>query len=307
MVTAITKTKDNIMNFRSIQSKFFPGGNIFLIRITIILFFCLFLLMNPLNGICQADVEIIPIHYRDASEVLSAVNGLLSSEGRATFDVRTNSLILIDTDETVRRIREFLDTFDTPVQQVKIRLRFHESFSSRDRRVSGSGGVSGDGWEVHTGKKRKNGVEIQLDDKHGDRRRTSEHFIITTSGSPAYILTGKEIPYKERWTYLCRRYAVCADTISVRTIETGMEILPVIVGDRANIDITPRISHTDPDEGEGAVRFTRASTRLSVPLGEWVDIGGTGEKSNEVLNAILESATGDQQSTLAISLMVETF
>jgi len=263
--------------------------------------------MIALSGVCRAGVDVIPIHYRTAAEVLPVVKTLLSPEGRATFDARTNALVLIDTDESIQRIRAFLLKYDTPVQQVRIRLKFHEILSSQERSVSASGGVSGEDWKISTGKKSKDGIEIQVDDKKASQRRTSEHFIITTSGSPAYILTGKEIPYRQRWAYLSRRYAAFTDTVVFRRIETGMEILPVIVGNHANIEVTPRISHVGPDGGKGIVRFTGASTQLSVPLGQWVEIGGTDEETNEVIRAILESGTGEDNSTLSISIKVETF
>ena len=275
-------------------------------RIT--LFFCLLIIFSAIPGVCRADFDIIPVHYRIASEVVPAVKNLLSPDGRVTFDVRTNSLVVTDTSEKIKIVKAFLIKFDTPVQQVRIRVRFSEMLSSRDRSVSTSGTVSGDGWKVSTGRRAKDGVEVRIDDKNKDQRRTSEHFVITTSGSPAYILTGKEIPYRQKWTYLCRRYAVCtADTVVFQSIETGMEVLPIIIGNRANIEITPRISDLTSDGGQGIIRFTEASTQLSVPLGQWVDIGGTDNTSNEVIREILAGGTGQQSSNLSISLMVETF
>ncbi|MFC1813207.1 secretin N-terminal domain-containing protein [Thermodesulfobacteriota bacterium] len=275
-------------------------------RIT--LFFCLLIIISAMPGVCRADFDIIPVHYRKASEVLPAVKNMLSPEGRVTFDVRTNSLVVTDTSEKIKIVKAFLAKFDTPVQQVRIRVRFNEMLSSRDRSASASGSVSGDEWKVSTGRRTKDGVEVRIDDKNKDQRRTSEHFVITTSGSPAYILTGKEIPYRQKWTYLCRRYAVCtADTVVFQSIETGMEVLPIIIGNRANIEITPRISDLASDVGQGIIRFSEASTQLSVPLGQWVDIGGTDNTSNEVIREILAGGTGQQSSNLSISLMVETF
>ena len=217
---------------------------------------CLLILVSGFPDVCRADFDIIPIHYRNASEVLPHVKNLLSHDGRVTFDARTNSLVVTDSKENIENIRAFLEKYDTPVQQVKIRVRFHEMVSSQDRSATADGSVSGDGWEVSTDRRIKDGVQVRIDDKDENRRRISEYFVITTSGSPAYILAGKEIPYKQKWTYLCRRYAICtADTVVFRRFETGMEVLPVIVGNRATIEITPRISDLDSGERQEIIRL----------------------------------------------------
>ncbi|MFC1515372.1 secretin N-terminal domain-containing protein [Thermodesulfobacteriota bacterium] len=271
-----------------------------------ILFFFVFLPMHALNGVCQADVDVIPVHYRDASEVVPIVETLLSPEGKVTFSARTHSLVVNDTPESLQKIRAFLETFDTPVPQVRIRVVFHEDELSRDRSASASGSVSGDDWKIVVGGNSKDGVEIRADERKTDKQRISEYSVVTASGSPAYILTGVEIPHKQRWIYLCRRYAACKeDTVTYQKIDTGMEILPVVVGKRVNVKIIPRIS--DPTYAGGRVvsRFTRAATQLSVPLGEWVTIGGVGRDTNEVMRAILETGTGKQGENVAMSLLVE--
>jgi len=251
-------------------------------------------------------VDVIPVHYRDASEVVPIVETLLSSEGKVTFSARTHSLVVNDTPKSLENIRTFLKTFDTPVPQVRIRVKFHETESVRDRSASASGSVSGDDWKIVVGGNSNDGIEIRADEGRTDQKRISEYSVVTASGSPAYILTGLEIPHRQRWIYLCRRYAACTeDTITYQTIDTGMEILPVVVGERVNVKIIPRIS--DPTYAGGRVvsRFTRAATQLSVSLGEWVTIGGVGRDTNEVMRAILETGTGKQGENVSMSLLVE--
>ena len=276
------------------------------IQRNLILSFCIIFSMPALSGVCQADVDVIPIHYRDASEVMPIVEALLSPEGKVTFSVRANSLVVNDTPESLQKIRVFLKTFDTPIPQVRIRIVFHENELSRERSASVSGTVSGDDWKIVVGGNSNDGIEIRADEGRTDQKRISEYSVVTASGSPAYILTGLEIPHRQRWIYLCRRYAACTeDTITYQTIDTGMEILPVVVGERVNVKIIPRIS--DPTYAGGRVvsRFTRAATQLSVSLGEWVTIGGVGRDTNEVMRAILETGTGKQGENVSMSLLVE--
>lgn len=272
-----------------------------------ILFSCIFLAMTVFTAVCHSATDVIPVHYRDASEVFPIVKNMLSPEGKATFDVRTNSLILTDTPDSIQRVRAFLETFDTPVPQVRIRVRFHEPRSSSEQSVSAGGGVSGEDWRVSVGGARRDGIEIQAEAESREGRRVSEYTVVTSSGSPAYILTGLEVPHRQRWFSLCRRYAVCTETVTFQRIDTGMEILPVVVGDRVNIKIIPRISDPTHAGGEVVSRFTRAATQLSVPLGEWVTIGGVETETNEVMRAILEAGSESRSEHLVMSLMVEKF
>ncbi|MBL7179836.1 MAG: secretin N-terminal domain-containing protein [Pseudomonadota bacterium] len=267
----------------------------------------LLLSISALSGVCRAETAVIPVHYWTAAEVLPVVQGMLSATGKVTFTDRIHSLVITDTPESIQQVRLFLEKFDRPPPQVRIRLKFQEKLAFQDRSIEGRGRVSGKDWSISTGGKRQDGIEVRVDDRKEDQQRTSEHVLVTTSGRPAYLLTGMDVPFRQRWIDLCRRHAVCTDTVEYRRIDTGMEILPVIVGDRADIQITPRISRVEPGDPQGVVRFTQASTRLSVPLGQWIEIGATRQAGNEVLDAILESSSGTKTSLLSMSLMVETF
>ena len=52
----------------------------------------------------DAAVEVISLNYRSAPEVLPLVKSMLSPEGRISADERTNSLIIVDSEEAIARI-----------------------------------------------------------------------------------------------------------------------------------------------------------------------------------------------------------
>jgi type II secretory pathway component GspD/PulD (secretin) len=276
-------------------------------KIIFSLFFCMVLICPASGFSSRLDTVIIRLKFRVATEALPVVENMLSQEGKATADPRTNSLVVTDDEESIRTVNAFLADFDKPGKQVKISVRFDEVDSMEGRSVSTKGRVSGKHWSVGTAGKRGDGVDVRLKDRNSYRKGTSEYSIITMSGSAAYILAGKEVPYRQRWTYLSRRYAGYVDTVVLRRIETGMEVTPTVMGNSAQIEITPRISHEDRDGRRGVVRFTNASTVLSAPLGRWVTIGGTDQRSNEVIREILKSGDGTRDSSLVISLKVETY
>lgn len=269
------------------------------------LFFLMFLFASP-HG-CYAESAVIPIQHRWASETLPIINHFLSPTGVATMDERTNSLIIVDTADTIKKIKDFLQQFDQPVKRVRIRLKFNEDQSSQEKGLSVTGGVSDGQWGISVGEKNKEGVDVRISDSKGFGRQANEYIVHTTSGSTAFILTGKEIPYRESWRRYCQGSAVCPDSISFQKADSGMEVKTIIVGDRANVEITPRLSNFEPDGQRGVVRYSAAATQLTVPLGQWVTIGGTDKNSSGAFREIIGGGSGSQQSSFSMELMVETY
>jgi type II secretory pathway component HofQ len=289
----------NVLSFSKIMAWFLPSWIVKFTRFVFIAF------LVSIIQLCWADsLAVIEIKYRRADEVVPMVRPLLSSDGTVTVDKRTNSLIISDSEESIRKVRVFLENHDKPIQQVTVYVRFREIRSENGGTVSADARLSGDEWNVSTGEKTEDGVDIKVRGGKKDRRSDSEYFVRVASGSPAYILAGKEIPYTERWLYLSRQYARASESVVFQKMDTGFEVIPVVMGDRVSIDITPRISYDAPGRAPGIIYFTRASTNVFVGMDQWVTIGGTSEADNEVMTEILEAGARTRNSKLSISLKV---
>lgn len=277
-------------------------------KMVVLAWLCVIVSSLGLSQICHAETAFIQLNFRPASEVMPFVEDMLSPEGRASFDQRTNTVVIMDTQASIDHIRGFLERLDKPGKQARVTVRFHEAGSSSSRYGRVDGSVSGNKWRVSKGRTRRDGVDVYLDERNRRRSDESEYFINVMSGSWAYILVGKEIIYEQYWGDLCRRYGGgCAQDFFLRRIESGVEVKPTIIGNRADIEVIPRISGPDSRGREDVVRFAGASTRMSAPLGQWVTIGGSSGKSNEVMRALLERGRGQGQSVLSISMMVQSF
>ena len=273
-------------------------------RTLIVAFGILVISLTIMAGSSLAEVAIIKVNYRSASDILPLVETLLSPRGKATLDTRTNAIIVNDTSESVAKIQALVANMDKPAEQLTIRFRFQETGLSKDRDLSASGKVSGDRWSAATGRSRREGVHVRARDTRVNRQGTTESFISVMSGSFAYIWVGRDIPFTEQWVYLSRRYARVVDKVNFQRVETGFEVRPVITGNSVLIEIVPRISSLE--EGErGVVRLTEASTTMTVVKGQWVTIGATSEQSNEVIRDILSTGSSSTNSTLSVSLKVE--
>ena len=249
------------------------------------------------------EVAVIKIKYRWARELAPVVESMLSPDGSVTVSERVNSLVIVDNPDAIRRVRAYLDQFDRPLEQVRIRIRFYEQRAGEAGSTSARGRVSGKDWQAATGGRRKDGADISV--ANGRRRQTnfSEHSVIATAGQAAYIIAGKEIPYHERWPRSSRRYGAGEDTVRFQVVETGFEVIPTIFSDNVLIKIVPRIAYDDTPDG--VVRFYGAQTEVTVPFGRWVEIGGVGDQRNEVIEEILSRGRNNQTTALSMVLMAE--
>ncbi len=265
---------------------------------------CVFWVGLLTHALCYGEAAILRLTYRNASEVLPIAEGLLTREGRAAVDVQSNSLVIVDTPESIRRVEAFLASLDQPVKQARIRVRLVEAAARQGSSVSGEGGISGENWRLSKGRS-GGGVEIRAQDRANERRERSEYYIQATSGHWAYIAVGKDIPFTLRWNDLARRHGRSFETTIIRRIETGFDVRLVLMGDRADVEIVPRISHEMSGRRPEVIQFASASTRITVPLGKWNEIGSADNQGNEVMSAILEAGTSSRQSSLSMLLMVE--
>ena len=266
--------------------------------------FYLALVIGILCSISWAkDVAVIRVKYRWASELVPIVQSLLSSEGSVTVSERVNSLVIVDSPDAIQRVRAYLGQFDKPLEQVRIRVRFYEKRAGEAGTASARGRASGEDWQVAAGGRRKDGVDISVEEGHRQQKNFSEHSVIAAAGQAAYIIAGKEIPYHERWPRYSRQYGTGGDTVIFQSVETGFEVIPTIFADNVLIKIVPRIAYDDnPD---GVVRFYGAQTEVTVPFGSWIEIGGVGDQRNEVVKEILSRNRNNQTTSMSMLLMAE--
>ena len=249
-----------------------------------------------------AEVDVVKVQYRRAAELVPVVQSLLSPEGTVTVSERINSLVIVDTPEAIQRVHAYLERFDRPVEQVRIRVRFHTTNTDNQRAAAAHGRYSTDDLSVSTGGKKRDGVDISVADRERRQISSSEAFVVAMSGSPAFIRTGKEIPYR-RGSSFFRRYAPGDGTIAWQNVESGFEVTPTIVGDNVHLKIVPRLAYDQ--RKDGVVRFFAAQTELTVPLGQWVEIGGADHQQNEIVKEILSHNRSGENTGTSMSLMVQ--
>ena len=274
-------------------------------KLTFKAFLCLILVVAAAlqcRFLLAAEVDVIKVQYRRAAELVPIVETLLSVEGTVTVSERTNSLIVVGTPEAIQRVHAYLERFDQPVEQVKIRVRFDTTGADEEQAVAARGRYSANDLSVSTGGRRKDGVDISIADRERRQRSTSESFVVAMSGSPAFIITGKEIPYHSGSPFY-RRYAPGGGTTTWQSVESGFEVTPTVMGDNVHLKIVPRLAYDDREDA--VILFVAAQTEVTAPLGQWVEIGGADQQQNEIFNEIISQRSSGENTATKMYLMVQ--
>ncbi|ALB01643.1 secretin [Francisella persica ATCC VR-331] len=102
--------------------------------------------------------EFIPLNYTTAQAAQTVITsmakqngGIMSPRGNITSDARTNTLIVIDTEEKLPRIREVVNEIDIPNDQVLIEARIVEILRTSKLELGFNYGVSDPAGRVNVG------------------------------------------------------------------------------------------------------------------------------------------------------------
>lgn len=242
-------------------------------------------------GPSQAEEQVVRIRIvnRNVEEILPLVRPLVSPAGFISADARSNSLIVIDETPSIRRIESLVQELDQPVPQLKIVVRFENQADAERLSAEANARVEAGKTNVTIGSREEEGADVQLDAGQNRTQRASEATIIVRSGSSAYIASGYDLPYPERWRDLAHRTGHAPTTTVFRSVETGYDVRPVLMGKMVQIDITPRLGYQDDRARRHQIRFAEATTQIMAPLGQWVVFGASANQRSE-LNARIMSA-----------------
>jgi type II secretory pathway component HofQ len=247
----------------------------------------LVLVISREPALASEEVVQIRIVHRDANDMLTIVQPLISQYGFISADTASNSLIVIDQPANVRRIQQLVSQIDQPVPQLKIRVQYGRQETNTDQSVATRGKIEVGDATVAVGNKKKEGIDVELSADESQRHDKGEYTVIVRSGSTAYISSGYDVPYPERWARLSHKHGHIQRPVTFKKVDTGYDVRPVLMGNNVQIEITPHISYINPRGLRQPIRFAEAATRLNVPLDQWVEIAGTSASYQEINRQIL--------------------
>jgi type II secretory pathway component HofQ len=247
--------------------------------------------------------EIIKINNIPAADVQKSIQNLISARGKLTVVEHTNALIVYDTKENIKQIKQMITQLDIETAQINIsckiievssgvvqRMGVHFGYSDEQDGVDASHmpqpGASGGGLAAGALEKITYGILNQqnftaaLEYLYGDNKGevVAQPQITTVDNKEAKIFMGQQIPVK---------YLDEAGNTVVQMINAGTELIvkPHISGEgRILLELSPKKESYSPQaDGTPVINEQSATTNVVVNNGETVVIAGL--TSNQVTEA----------------------
>lgn len=264
-------------------------------------------------------LEVIPLRYRTAPEVIPIIQPMLAREGSVSG--LQGQLIVRTTPANLEEVKRILASIDTAPRQLLITVR-QDTDIDRGRssaEVSGSLGGEHGRVTIPPGSRDPRGGSVVI--REGDDRvraqvvesRSAEsdrntQAVRVMEGREAFVRVGQSVPVRERQV---RRVVIngqvveqVVDSAQYRDVATGFYVLPRLSGDRVTLDISPQ-RETLSRQIPGAVNVQSMVTTVSGRLGEWMEIGGIGQDASGQQSVILGRTTTTTRDTRRVLVRVE--
>jgi type II secretory pathway component GspD/PulD (secretin) len=263
-------------------------------------------------------LEVIPLRYRAAQEVIPVIQPMLAPSGSVSG--MQGQLILRTTPANLEEIKRILASIDVAPRQLLVTVRQDADIARNRSRTEVSGSVGGEHGRVTVpGSRETRGGNIVLregddrvranvlesDSTASDRNTQSVRVL---EGREAFVSVGQSVPVRERQV---RRQVIGGQVVEqvvegtqYREVNTGFYVVPRLAGDRVTLDVSPQ-RETVSRQMAGDVNVQSVTTTVSGRLGEWIEIGGLTRDSAGQQTVILGRSSSANRDSRRVLVKVD--
>jgi type II secretory pathway component GspD/PulD (secretin) len=268
----------------------------------------------------SGSVEIVPLRYRTAEQIIPVLKPLLDSTG--TITGMQNQLIIRTSPANLAQLKQVLASLDTMPRRLMITVRQDADLERERAGAEISGRVSsGNTTVVVPGSRGGTNVEVRRGDDvvrgrvESTRSAESDSNVQTLQvleGNSAFIRIGQSVPVTQRQITRTvvngRIVEQVGSSVDYRDVMTGFHALPRLSGDRVTVEISPQrdtLARPEQNLPRGSVNVQGASTVVSGRLGEWMEIGGIAQGGSDERSALLGTTRTQTADNRRILIKVE--
>jgi type II secretory pathway component GspD/PulD (secretin) len=266
----------------------------------------------------QTVLEVIPLRYRSAPELIPVIEPLLAREGSVSgFQ---GQLVVRTTPANLEEIKRVLARLDTAPRQLLITVR-QDSDAGRSREAAEiSGSVGGEHARVTVpGSRDARGgnvvlrdgddhVRLNVREESGSQSDRGAQSVRVLEGREAYLSIGQSTPVRERQVQRSlvggRVVEQVVETTQYRDTASGVYVRPRVSGDRVTVDISAQRESLSTRPHHGA-NVQGIVTTVSGRLGEWIEIGGVDRETSTQQSALLERSAVASRTSRRVLIKIE--
>ena len=239
----------------------------------------------------RPEVEVIPLKYRSAEQIIPMLRPLIEPGGALTG--MQYQLIVRASAANIADIRRVLGSLDSMPRRLLISVRQDTDNSGVAREASVSGNVtSGAG----------SGINARVFNSRSSSDDRVTQTVQVMEGGVAMIQMGQSIPIPARSVTRTVNGVMVTDSTAYRDVGTGFQVTPQVSGELVTLAISPQ---RDTPGQAGTFNVQRAATTVSGRLGEWIALGGIDSSDTRSGSGILSSSSAQRSDNRSIWVKVE--
>jgi type II secretory pathway component GspD/PulD (secretin) len=277
-------------------------------------------LMHGAAAPAQTTVlEVIPLRYRQAAEVIPIIQPMLVREGSVSG--YQGQLVVRTTPANLEEVKRILAALDTAPRQLLITVRdaaaVERGRSQTD--ISVNAGTDNARVVIPPAGRDPRGGNVALGDSddrvrvHALEGRSLEadngtQTVRVMEGREAFVRAGQSAPVRERQV---QRTVVggkvverVVESTQYRDVASGFYVLPRVSGDRVMLDISQQ-REALLRGASGAASVQGMVTTVSGRMGEWIEIGGVDRDTSSQQSALLGRSSASARDSRRILIRVE--
>jgi type II secretory pathway component GspD/PulD (secretin) len=242
----------------------------------------------------RLEVETYDLGLTSVHAAAEAVRPLLSHDGRVVEDAANHRIIVVDTPEVHRAVKDAVRQVALTARNIRLAVTFHWQATS-DR--------SGIRLRPRAGT-----VTLDGDHERSHSTTTARQELLVLSGSRASLRIAEEVPYAEWfWTWGLQR-GLWVQGVRWRDVASGMEVEPFALPDgRIRVRLTPYFEYFVDGRRE-ITRVHTLTTEVVANAGEQIALGGVPAQDREFRERFLigfDRTQGMSQASIRLRATIE--
>lgn len=246
--------------------------------------FCLFFLLWTPVFAQEMTVQAISLHNRTAQDLIPMIQPLLPPGSVVTG--QNYDLLIKTTPEGFAQIQPAIQQLDQPPQALVLRVR-RVSSNVLDTEISSAGHVTA--------------ISSQSAGNTDNEQR-----VTVLDGQSAFVETGESFPYHDYGISIFG----AQDITLYKDVKTGVILTPHLQGNQAQVSVQWTFNQLQQDQTQwekqnSAITQEKTNTIVTLPLGQWVNIGGSSLQAQQADNATTLSTYNTQHPTSNLYISID--
>lgn len=261
---------------------------------------------------CLAQtLEVITLKYRNAQQVVPMLQPLVTPGG--TLSGMNNRIFVRTTPANLAELKRVLAVVDVRPRQLRISVRQDADVDRSRRSAQLSGTVElGKAGRVTVGGAphpadssiAAHEVEARVTSSDAQRFERAAQSVTVLEGNAAFIAIGRSVPMTAQQVFVGPDGALARQSTQYSDIDRGFYVTPRLNGDRVTLEIsTTNDRAIDPSTGVSSIQ--QVQTVVSGRLGDWIELGATGEARSREDSVILGRTRNLNRDERRVLLQVE--